>query len=347
MSRSARACSTSPKNRVESSLSRWGRTRCGRGAPWLRSHGGRRVQRGAVECVDVEGHAVHLGTIQTTSARACKMSIWMFWVLGILGAGWRLGSRGKGGTVTCPNTAMTIGSARPPSGSPTSTSRLPRSRCRAEPRADRSCPHSTMRRFPRWRPSDSRSVLSPGEYEALLGLVDQAARELHGRVIWDVTSTGKGGGVVEMLRPLLGYCRGAGVDARWAVISGQPRILPGDRRAKTPPSARVLGGRWSVGRGGAGVSTSRRWPQAPNSLPQLVHPRDIGVLHHPQTAGLARAVRRTGATVMWRCHVGLDVANDNARGAWDFLRGYVLRCPSVRISCCVVVTGAPAAWTAI
>ena len=28
---------------------------------------------------------------------------------------------------------------------------------------------------------------------------------------------------------------------------------------------------------------------------------------------------------MWRCHVGLDVANDHARAqAWEFLRGYVL-----------------------
>ena len=39
--------------------------------------------------------------------------------------------------------------------------------------------------------------------------------------------------------------------------------------------------------------------------------------------GLAAAVRKTGATVMWRCHVGLDVANDNARDAWAFLSGYV------------------------
>src|SRR6201987_6352466 len=68
-------------------------------------------------------------------------------------------------------------------------------------------------------------VLSTGEYEALLGLVDQAARELHGRVIWNVNSTAKGGGVVEMLRPLLGYCRGAGVDARWVVISGESEFF--------------------------------------------------------------------------------------------------------------------------
>jgi trehalose synthase len=48
------------------------------------------------------------------------------------------------------------------------------------------------------------------------------------------------------------------------------------------------------------------------------------IRHDPQTAGLAAAVRRTGATVMWRCHVGLDVANERAREAWDFLRPYVL-----------------------
>ena len=62
------------------------------------------------------------------------------------------------------------------------------------------------------------SVLSVGEFEALRDLIAHAAQDLHGQVIWNVNSTAKGGGVVEMLRPLLGYCRGAGVDARrrWA-----------------------------------------------------------------------------------------------------------------------------------
>ena len=69
------------------------------------------------------------------------------------------------------------------------------------------------------------SLLSCGEYEALLDLISHAVRELHGRVIWNVNSTAKGGGVVEMLRPLLGYCRGAGVDARWVVISGEPEFF--------------------------------------------------------------------------------------------------------------------------
>src|ERR1700729_826391 len=68
------------------------------------------------------------------------------------------------------------------------------------------------------------SVLSVGEFEALRDLIAHAAGELHGQVIWNVNSTAKGGGVVEMLRPLLGYSRGAGVDARWAEVSG-PSVL--------------------------------------------------------------------------------------------------------------------------
>ena len=176
--------------------------------------------------------------------------------------------------------------------------------------------------IPAIAPERFASVLSPGEYEALLGLVDQSRRDLHGRVIWNVNSTAKGGGVVEMLRPLLGYCRGAGVDARWAVISGQPEFFVITKRIHNH-----LHGFPGDG-GPLGDAEREVYEQtlAANAqeLMELVQPRDIVILHDPQTAGLAAAVRRTGATVMWRCHVGLDVANDHARHAWDFLRGYVL-----------------------
>jgi trehalose synthase len=170
-------------------------------------------------------------------------------------------------------------------------------------------------------PERFSSVVSRGEYEALLDLVNHAAHELHGRVIWNVNSTAKGGGVVEMLRPLLGYCRGAGVDARWVVISGQPEFFAITKRIHN----RLHG---FVGDGGPLGDAERDVYQQTlmanaRELVELVHPRDIVILHDPQTAGLAAAVRETGATVMWRCHVGLDVANDRARQAWDFLRGYV------------------------
>ena len=70
-------------------------------------------------------------------------------------------------------------------------------------------------------PHRFESVISAGEYAALLALIDRSARSLQGRVIWNVNSTASGGGVVELLRPLLGYSRGGGVDARWVVIAGE------------------------------------------------------------------------------------------------------------------------------
>ena len=171
-------------------------------------------------------------------------------------------------------------------------------------------------------PERFATVLSRGEYEALLGLVELAARELHGRVIWNVNSTAKGGGVVEMLRPLLGYCRGAGVDARWVVIEGQPEFFAITKRIHN----RLHG---FAGDGGPlgdaeGEVYEQTLAASAAELVELVHPQDIVILHDPQTAGLGAAVRETGATLMWRCHVGLDAANDYAREAWDFLRGYVM-----------------------
>ncbi len=175
---------------------------------------------------------------------------------------------------------------------------------------------------PAMAPERFASVLSPGEYEALVGLVEHAARELHGRVIWNVNSTAKGGGVVEMLRPLLGYCRGAGVEARWAVISGQSEFFAITKRLHNrlhgfPGDGGPLGG-------AEHEVYEQTLAASARELAELVRPLDIVILHDPQTAGLAAAVRATGATVIWRCHVGLDVANDHAHAAWDFLRGYVL-----------------------
>jgi trehalose synthase len=55
-------------------------------------------------------------------------------------------------------------------------------------------------------------------------------------------------------------------------------------------------------------------------LQPRVEPGDVVVLHDPQTAGLAPALKQQGATVIWSCHVGIDQPNDLARTAWEFLR---------------------------
>ncbi len=170
-------------------------------------------------------------------------------------------------------------------------------------------------------PRRFESVLLPSEYDALLELIEAGAQELHGRVVWNVNSTASGGGVVELLRPLLGYSRGAGVDARWAVISGSREFFAITKRLHN----RLHG--FSGDRGELGQRERRVYRQTLDAnaaeLVPLVHQSDVVILHDPQTAGLVDAVRRTGATVIWRCHVGRDRANGPAHEAWAFLQPFV------------------------
>jgi len=48
----------------------------------------------------------------------------------------------------------------------------------------------------------------------------QAGELLGGRTVWVVNSTASGGGVAQLLRTLLPYWKGAGIDVRWVVLHG-------------------------------------------------------------------------------------------------------------------------------
>jgi trehalose synthase len=166
------------------------------------------------------------------------------------------------------------------------------------------------------------SVIPPTEYKELLDLIEHGARELNGRVIWNVNSTARGGGVVELLRPLLGYSRGGGVDARWVVIRGEPEFFEVTKRLHNHLYGFKGDGR-PLGPGERAIYEHTLAAAAAELVP-LLRGRDIVILHDPQTAGLVDTVRRTGAAVIWRCHVGRDHGNQYAREAWSFLRGHVL-----------------------
>jgi trehalose synthase len=145
---------------------------------------------------------------------------------------------------------------------------------------------------------------------------------LDGRVVWNVNSTSHGGGVVELLGPLVAYARGAGVDARWMVIDGTPRFFVVTKRIHN----RLHG---AEGDGAALDEDARRiYEQAlaenVAAFAGRVREGDVVILHDPQTAGMAQALHARGAAVIWRCHVGLDTPNDLAREAWGFLERYII-----------------------
>jgi trehalose synthase len=174
---------------------------------------------------------------------------------------------------------------------------------------------------PTLRPDRFRALLGDA-YDEIEAATARASELFAGRVIWHVNSTARGGGVVELLQSLLGYARGAGVDARWAVVGGAPEFFAVTKRIHN----RLHG---AGGDGGELGEAERRIYEetlraSAAELARTVRSRDVVFCHDPQTAGLVEPLRATGATIVWRCHVGIDLPNDTARSTWDFLRPYVL-----------------------
>lgn len=166
-----------------------------------------------------------------------------------------------------------------------------------------------------------RPVLTPAQLEAFERGQQEARELLHGRVVWNINSTPQGGGVVELLRPLIAYARGGGVDARWMVIEGPPEFFALTKRIHN----RLHG---YEGDGGPLDETERRLYEdvlAENleAFTERVRPGDVVIVHDPQPAGMCEALRAAGAAVIWRCHVGIDEPNELVREAWAFLLPYV------------------------
>jgi trehalose synthase len=145
-----------------------------------------------------------------------------------------------------------------------------------------------------------------------------ARRLLAGRVVWNVNATAHGGGVAEMLQTLLAYVRGVDVDTRWLVLSAQPEFFVLTKRIHN-----LLHGESGDG-GPLGESEHALLAETSNAnvadLASRVSPGDVVVLHDPQTAGMVDGLRSSGATVVWRCHIGRDVPNALTDRAWAFLR---------------------------
>jgi trehalose synthase len=172
-------------------------------------------------------------------------------------------------------------------------------------------------------PERYAEILRPEAARVLLDVVAQARQMYRGRRVYNVNSTATGGGVAELLRSLLAYARGAGVDARWAVISGNPDFFQVTKRIHNQLHNFAGDG----GPLGAAERATYEAALAPNAteLAAMVEPGDVVLLHDPQTAGLIPGLKKLGLHVVWRCHVGIDVPGDYARSAWRFLIPYVMQ----------------------
>lgn len=163
--------------------------------------------------------------------------------------------------------------------------------------------------------------MGAGRLREALALARTARERLAKRVVWNLSSTAVGGGVAEMLQSLLTYTRGIGIDTRWLVIGGTPEFFRVTKRLH-----HALHG--SPGGGVALDAAAHRiyeetLERNAQQMSALVRPGDVVILHDPQTAGLARSARAAGAQLIWRCHIGRDGPDEEARQGWEFLAPYL------------------------
>jgi trehalose synthase len=152
----------------------------------------------------------------------------------------------------------------------------------------------------------------------------QATAALEGAAMWHISSTVLGGGVAEMLHPLIGYAQDAGLDARWVVIEADDEFFAITKRLHN----RIHGAPGDEGALGPREADHYRRVLHENAaeLARRIRPGDVVVLHDPQTAGLADDMARRGARVIWRCHIGCEQANMFCEEAWVFLLPHLAAC---------------------
>ena len=164
-------------------------------------------------------------------------------------------------------------------------------------------------------------TLDSDRFRTFVELGERSARALRGRAVINVNSTASGGGVAEMLPPLLAYARGVGIDSRWLVIDGDPAFFAVTKRVHN----HVYGVKGDGGDLGDRERHSYDGTLAPqvDDLLATARPTDVVVLHDPQTLGMAPVLHRAGIPVVWRCHIGADASNHYTERGWHFLAPYL------------------------
>lgn len=143
--------------------------------------------------------------------------------------------------------------------------------------------------------------------------------------VWNVNSTAAGGGVSEILRSLLRYARGLGVEVGWLVVEGPPEFFAITKRLHNALHDNAGDGSRLGPREAA--LYERVLAQNFADIERLVRPGDAVVCHDPQTAGLVPHLRRLGEHVVWRCHIGHEGPGIEADAGWAFLRKYLEEVP--------------------
>lgn len=151
----------------------------------------------------------------------------------------------------------------------------------------------------------------------------EAARNLlQDRTVWTVTPNQlPSSGVAETLSPIVGYARGLNLDVRWLALDTPQEFLTIAKRLHNFVHE-DRGDEKNLGDKQRDIYEHVLASNAENVIEEI-REGDVVVLHDPPTAGLARAFKQAGATVIWRCHLGTDTPDEVSQTAWAFLERYL------------------------
>lgn len=140
----------------------------------------------------------------------------------------------------------------------------------------------------------------------------QLAGLLKGASVVHVNATPEGGGVAEILTPLIPLSRELGLDASWQVLEGPPEFFACTKRMHNA----VQGQRTVPDKAALRLYDEVNAHNA-ERLGPLLEDADFVFVHDPQPAALLRHMSRRRGCWIWRCHI--DASHPEPR-VWRFLR---------------------------
>lgn len=146
------------------------------------------------------------------------------------------------------------------------------------------------------------------------------ARGLYGKHIVHLNATYQGGGVAEILYPLVLLMNDVGINAGWRILHGSQEFF---EVTKSFHSA-LQGAKFNLSE-----RKKRIYMQVNDTFARFTHlEHDCIIVHDPQPMALIRAYRKRQPWI-WRCHIDLT---DPHRELWDFLKGFLLKYDQVVFS---------------
>jgi len=148
------------------------------------------------------------------------------------------------------------------------------------------------------------------------------ARKLYGKHVVHLNATYQGGGVAEILYPLVMLMNDVGIATGWRILHGSQEFF---ETTKSFHNALQ----------GAKLNLSERkkriYLQVNDNFSKFTHLyHDCVIIHDPQPLSLISASgNKKGEPWIWRCHIDLT---DPHKELWDFLKGFILKYDQVVFS---------------